>query len=523
MRRNWLETQADRDRKHRNEAVEFTVEAEAKLAAVKSLLSEALSKNQVLDWEVLKDTSASTKPQPSRPVPKPLLPEPMLTESRFGVVPVIAKIGFLDWIVPGRRRRKLADAEAINQQRRDEIEKRFQLAHAEWERGCAEIKNANLAATTFEKASAAWMLDKKVFYEKQKCFNQKVDELRTQYAAHSPEALKRYCAEVLARSEYPKLFPKDCTISFDPQASVLVVDYELPPLNILPHVRNIKFSTTRQEFQESFISDAESKRLYDDVLYQICLRTLYELFQADQVDMIKSIVFNGWVNAVDKATGINTHPCVMTVQVAKDEFMALNLSQVDLKACFRSLKGISGSKLIDFTPVRPVLSLNREDPRFVNSYSVAEDLSDQTNLAAMDWLDFENLIREVFEKEFSKNGGEVKITRASRDGGVDAIAFDPEPIRGGKIVIQAKRYTNTVGVAAVRDLFGTVHNEGAIKGILVTTSDYGPDAYEFAKDKPLTLLSGSELLYLLANHGYRAKIDLKEAKRLLGETDNTEV
>ncbi len=108
----------------------------------------------------------------------------------------------------------------------------------------------------------------------------------------------------------------------------------------------------------------------------------------------------------------------------------------------------------------------------------------------------------------------MKITQASRDGGVDAIVFDPDPIRGGKIVIQAKRYTNTVSVAAVRDLFGTVHNEGANKGILVTTADYGPDAYEFAKGKPLTLISGSELLYLLAQHGHKARIDLREARML---------
>ena len=61
------------------------------------------------------------------------------------------------------------------------------------------------------------------------------------------------------------------------------------------------------------------------------------------------------------------------------------------------------------------------------------------------------------------------MTQASRDGGVDAIAFDPDPIRGGKIVIQAKRYAYTVGVSAVRDLYGTLMNEGATKGILVTT------------------------------------------------------
>jgi hypothetical protein len=65
-----------------------------------------------------------------------------------------------------------------------------------------------------------------------------------------------------------------------------------------------------------------------------------------------------------------------------------------------------------------------------------------------------------------------------------------------------------------RDLFGTVINEGANKGILVTTATYGSDAYEFAKDKPLTLLSGGELLSLLAAHGHRAKIDLQEAKAL---------
>lgn len=96
----------------------------------------------------------------------------------------------------------------------------------------------------------------------------------------------------------------------------------------------------------------------------------------------------------------------------------------------------------------------------------------------------------MFEKEFSRIRGEVKITQASRDGGVDAVAYDNDPVRGGKIVIQAKRYAHTVGVSAVRDLYGTVQHEGAMKGILVTTASFGSDAYEFAKDKPLTLISG---------------------------------
>jgi restriction system protein len=68
---------------------------------------------------------------------------------------------------------------------------------------------------------------------------------------------------------------------------------------------------------------------------------------------------------------------------------------------------------------------------------------------------------------------------------------------GGKVVIQAKRYRHTVGVSAVRDLYGTMMSEGANKGILVTTSGYGPDAFDFAKDKPIELIDGGGLLYLL--------------------------
>src|SRR5438477_9412743 len=97
-------------------------------------------------------------------------------------------------------------------------------------------------------------------------------------------------------------------------------------------------------------------------------------------------------------------------------------------------------------------------------------------------------------------GLETRLTQASRDGGVDCVASDTRPVIGGKVIVQAKRYQHTVGVSDVRDRFGTVHNEGAAKGILVTTSGYGRLAYEFARNKPLELITGSNLLYLLDEH-----------------------
>ena len=49
--------------------------------------------------------------------------------------------------------------------------------------------------------------------------------------------------------------------------------------------------------------------------------------------------------------------------------------------------------------------------------------------------EFESLIQNLF----TSMGLETKQTRASRDGGVDRVAYDTRPIFGGKVVIQAKR------------------------------------------------------------------------------------
>ena len=131
----------------------------------------------------------------------------------------------------------------------------------------------------------------------------------------------------------------------------------------------------------------------------------------------------------------------------------------------------------------------------------------RSTLGQTSWKLSPNEFEALVQNLFASMGLDTKQTRASRDGGVDAIAFDPRPIIGGKIVIQAKRYKNVVGVSAVRDLFGTLQNEGGSKGILVTTSGYGKASFEFAKNKPLELIDGSGLLFLLKEHaGIDARI-----------------
>lgn len=363
-----------------------------------------------------------------------------------------------------------------------------------------------------EKAFTEWESEKKLFDKEIDSQHQRIEEFKKRYNEKDVNAIEDYCEIVLNNSQYPDFISKDFALEYNASNKILVIEYQLPNISVFPVIKECKFVATKKEIKTTNISTAELNRIYDKALYDITLRTMHEAFEADTVNAIDAVSFNGWVQQIDKSTGNEINNCIISIQVKKEEFLKINLQNVDSRICFKGLKGVSSSKLHQTTPIQPILQIKKEDKRFVEPHNISNQIDNSTNLASIDWEDFEHLIREIFEKEFSSNGGEVKVTQASRDGGVDAIAFDPDPIRGGKIVIQAKRYTNTVGVSAVRDLYGTVMNEGATKGILVTTADYGPDSYSFAKDKPLTLLNGSNLLFLLEKHGVHARIDIKEAK-----------
>lgn len=119
------------------------------------------------------------------------------------------------------------------------------------------------------------------------------------------------------------------------------------------------------------------------------------------------------------------------------------------------------------------------------------------NLSSMDPLAFEELVRQLLETM----GYQARLTKASHDGGVDIEAYNPQPIVGGKIVVQCKRYSGVVGASYIRDLAGVVQHEGATKGILITTSHFSPDAQSFARGKPLELIDGPQLGALLDQHG----------------------
>lgn len=394
----------------------------------------------------------------------------------------------LEKLVPGAESRF---QKAIQQAKLD-----FDAAFKEYEALVA------LRAVKIQNLQDEYEREKQAFNQKIQERNQEVDDFEKAYRAGDPNAVTAYCTMVLERSEYPDGCPQEFRLAYLPDSKELVIEYELPPINIVPLVAEYRYVKSRDAFDEKPRKPVDIKEQYQDIVASICLRTIHETIEADQNDHILVVVFNGFVQTVDPSTGRDIRPCLISVRTTKEKFSNLDLARVDKRACLRNLGGQVSPRPDEMLPVKPIVEFNMVDKRFVDQSDILADLESRPNLMELNPFEFENLVSNLFEQI----GFQAKQTRSSKDGGVDAIAFDPRPILGGKVVIQAKRYKNVVGVSAVRDLYGTMINEGANKGILVATSHYGPDAYEFAKGKPIELIDGGGLLYLLEQQGIQARI-----------------
>jgi len=481
-------------------ANEMTQQAESIQKALDTMLIDSLNPKS-LDLNELKNFSKYPEASPKQPLLKELPYEPQLSDAKYNPQPsFFIKIS----------KNKMAEFKNNNIAKYNNDLDAYKAARTE-----IEVKN-DAALQDYNACVTQWENRRNTFLKEQSESNEKIDQFFEKYKVGNIEAVERYYTLLLEKINLPFTFDRSVEVEYNADNKTLIIDLLLPTIDDLPNLKAVSYVKSKNELKEAYHSEPYMKKKYDSVVYQIVLQILNYVFTVGaEYEMVNAAVLNGKINTIDKATGKNIEPYVLSVNIARTAFEEVNLSAVDPKTWFKNSKGVSAATFANVTPIAPIVKMEREDHRFVDGYAVVDSLDDSVNLAAIDWQDFENLIREIFEREFNINGGEVKITQASRDGGVDAVAFDPDPIRGGKIVIQAKRYTNVVGVSAVRDLYGTVMNEGATKGILVTTSNYGNDAYSFAQGKPLTLMNGANLLYLLEKHGYKARIDIKEAKDIL--------
>jgi restriction system protein len=331
--------------------------------------------------------------------------------------------------------------------------------------------------------------------------NAHIDELEAGLRENDRHAVSEYIQAVLDRSPYPLGFPDQRSAGYVPESSLLAVEWYLPSVDVVPQYKAFRHIKTRKAVEPVPRPIAEVRQIYQSVIAQVALRTLREIFDSTPEEMISTVVFNGRVHDIDPLTGQKIQPHLITLRATRQQFMALVLDEPKFNPveCVRRYFFADISPHPDeLIPVEPVMPFSMADPRIIDP---------RPNLLELSPKEFEAFIQNLF----TKMGFDTKLYQASGDGGIDCVAYDPDPITGGKFIVQAKLYTRAVQPTHVRDLWGTVQREGATKGIMITTSGYGPDSYKFAAGKPLNLIDGSGLLALC--HQYKIPARILDPKR----------
>ncbi|MBV9448676.1 MAG: restriction endonuclease [Streptosporangiaceae bacterium] len=400
-----------------------------------------------------------------------------------------------------RERERQAAAEARERQRREAAERREQQAGEADRRRRAVERRISEAEVRTEAVRATVAAFERLLIERNRNLAARSRRAEDAFNADGPEAFVEAIQRALATSVYPDGLDGSSAAQYIPESRELWVEYELPRQDVIPAVTGYRYVKTKDEVVPEPRKAAEVNKLYERLIARVALRTLAEAFDVAPAALVSGIVFNGYVSAKDRATGKPVRPLLLSVHAPREEFAGIVLDEPELdpKACLRSyLNALISPHPYDLEAVTPVVQFDLRKFKFVEEMNVVAGLDSRPDLLALKPVEFEHLIRELFEAMGLKSW----VTQASKDEGVDGVAVNEDPIVGGLCIIQAKRYSKIVGLEAVHALAGVMEDKNAAKGVLVTTSWVGKASRDFAarNGSRIEIIEGRHLKSLLREH-----------------------
>ncbi len=301
----------------------------------------------------------------------------------------------------------------------------------------------------------------------------------------------------------PDGFPTARRAGYIPESGLLVLEWDLPRFAVVPEYKAFTYVQRSDTIKPTPLQPILRRTTYRQLIAAIALRAVWIAFSVDPDQLVDTVVVNGMLDEIDGSTGQDVRLPLITLRATREQFAKIRIDRVKPVACVQKYFGATVSE----HPTSSRLSSRSSASTWLTPESSIPSMSlsqidQRPNLLDLNGYGFEHFIQNLF----AKMNLEVQIFKPGGDGGIDCVVYDRTAVFGGKYVIQAKRYAKTVPPSAVRDLYGTMLSEGATKGLLITTAGFGPSSYDFANNKPLHLISGTELLGLCRKYDIPARI-----------------
>ena len=173
--------------------------------------------------------------------------------------------------------------------------------------------------------------------------NEGVDALIANLGYGTVEAVQDYISIVLSNSVYPDSFPVEHEFDFDPAAAELRLRVLVPSPASLPDTRLHKYVRSSDEITKTTLSQKARRDRYSSAVFQVALRSLHEVFEADRRGIIKTIALEVGTHTIDPATGRDDFFLFVATGAERLAFLDLDLSNVVPDATLAHL-GASVSK-----------------------------------------------------------------------------------------------------------------------------------------------------------------------------------
>lgn len=201
--------------------------------------------------------------------------------------------------------------------------------------------------------------------------------------------------------------------------------------------------------------------LYGRLFFQVC-RRLKRYVEQQELGKVQDI----WVDLAANLTYLE-EPISSSLQERGesiiDQLQALTLQQEILAAK-------STGRKADISEI----TLDLVDPLLLDMLTKHPEL-----LKSLEWRTFEKLLARILEDL----GYEIELQRGTKDGGVDVFALKRDSVFGAhRYLLQAKRWSNAVGVEPVRELLFLHGHHRITRSCLATTSRFTSGAWELARE-----------------------------------------
>jgi restriction system protein len=320
---------------------------------IDGLLASTLEVDDYVDLEALKATSVEHPPFDPGPLATPVPamphlvypPEPMYQEPE-------APKG-LSGAFGGKKRHEEAVAAA---------RVAYAAAHREWHDHCTRLHAGHTAE--FERRRQTEMDRRRKLAEaeaahQRDCLqretdaevnNRRITQFINDLAFDVESAIQDYVGVVLSNSVYPDAFPVSFDYTFDIATRELTLYATVPEPGTIPTVKEYRYVKSKDEIAASALPLRQQKERYAGAVWQVAVRALHEIFEADRAGKIHSVALVVRAQRIAPATGRPEDVPLVVTSADRGTFLGFDLAHVVPQATLDHLGAALSKSPFDLIP-----------------------------------------------------------------------------------------------------------------------------------------------------------------------------